>query len=555
MKNKDFYKIVFPKLGHFWLDSGLIGFIKMLKKINMPNVSVKIMGNDLVLSGPEEDLQLFIENAYELLINNYYNLSTKKQKEDISLYNFYYDTKENKFEMFPKRKAVGISEMIYNKAPRPTGDIIKWVKKEKKEFQIRNRVVKKNRGVLPSKYAYLQDRLEEFLDSNMLDVTTSGLLLDGPNVVKPKVKIQVKGGRIKGTCYLCGNETHILEEINQTVFPLITGYSGVLSFNPGSGKPEKVCWKCALLGKFVPSNGFYMYQGENIFIFLPYAFSLEKMYKTSELLQTITFDDPNHYRNFEHSLGGYFQHPFEVIFTFLYTLYEKFAMSLKSDEVGINEFKLNEASVDYFIIHAKNEGNTFATKMIWPFRETDYFYKLIQEIETRTQTKIKESLALLVDYLQPKSENKTLLRNRVCERMLKKQSILELVEKHIFCTEISFLKPLMDMLMAYELLIREDDDMFQDVQGVAVKLGRSVGMAVGHSTYGKKGDLFQLRKSRRKVDFLEQLNRLQFKLGSEFNVPSDVYEGKLTDENFTEFKQFCMVSALNSYNYAKTINK
>jgi hypothetical protein len=110
------------------------------------------------------------------------------------------------------------------------------------------------------------------------------------------------------------------------------------------------------------------------------------------------------------------------------------------------------------------------------------------------------------------------------------------------------------MLLVYELIIREGDLVFKEEQDAAVALGRCIGMALGKSTVGKKGDLFDLRKSRRKVDFLEQLNRLQFRLGNDFIVPKDVYEGKLTDENFQEFKQFCMIAALNSYNYAKSEN-
>jgi len=38
-------------------------------------------------------------------------------------------------------------------------------------------------------------------------------------------------------------------------------------------------------------------------------------------------------------------------------------------------------------------------------------------------------------------------------------------------------------------------------------------------------------------------------LGNELVIPNDVYEGKLTDKNFIEFKQFCMIAALNSFNY------
>lgn len=89
-----------------------------------------------------------------------------------------------------------------------------------------------------------------------------------------------------------------------------------------------------------------------------------------------------------------------------------------------------------------------------------------------------------------------------------------------------------------------------DAQEAAVTLGKRIGMTVAEN--GKKGDLFALRKARRKTDFLNELNRLQFKCG--LVVPPDIYEGKLTDSNFIEFKQFCMIVALNSF-YAKTQSK
>jgi hypothetical protein len=53
-------------------------------------------------------------------------------------------------------------------------------------------------------------------------------------------------------------------------------------------------------------------------------------------------------------------------------------------------------------------------------------------------------------------------------------------------------------------------------------------------------------------DFLEQINRLQFRLGGAFVVPPGVYEGELTMENFVTFKQYCMIVALNSYFAAKS---
>ena len=63
-----------------------------------------------------------------------------------------------------------------------------------------------------------------------------------------------------------------------------------------------------------------------------------------------------------------------------------------------------------------------------------------------------------------------------------------------------------------------------------------------------KGDLFTLRKTRTVRDFLEQLNRLQFRYGIVVN--KEIVGGILaeTDVPFEDFKAYCMISALNAYN-------
>jgi hypothetical protein len=543
-------EVVFKKLGHFWFDAGLVGLIKMLEEVNLKKLGVtsEVIDNQLRLNGESRDIQKAIESAYERLVEKYYNLSSQKQREDTASYNFYYDTQNDCFVSFPKRKAVGIAGIICDTAPRPTGGSIKWHQAEK--------------GVLPQEYIHLQEKLDLYLKQSGLKITTSGLLIDGPNAIKPSITIKLDKSKKSEQCYLCGEEGNALEEANQTIFPFITGNSGVLSFNSEIGKPEKICWKCSLLGKFVPVTGFYSAQGEHLYAFLPYSTSLAKMCSAEDLLRDSRYEDPNLYRNFNPPLGGYFQNPFEMTFAFLYTLYDKMLMHQKEDsnegeielemEVMLN-LTFNMAPLEFFVIHTKDEGNTFAGKMIWPFKETIYFFRLIQEIEKKTKVRMEKILPDLIDYEQ-KNEARTLLRNKVCERMLKKQTILDLIEKHIYHSGINYFKPLFEMLLVYELIIREGDLVFKEEQDAAVALGRCIGMALGKSIVGKKGDLFALRKSRRKVDFLEQLNRLQFRLGNDFIVPKDVYEGKLTDENFQEFKQFCMIAALNSYNYAKSEN-
>ena len=79
----------------------------------------------------------------------------------------------------------------------------------------------------------------------------------------------------------------------------------------------------------------------------------------------------------------------------------------------------------------------------------------------------------------------------------------------------------------------------------AVTLGKRIGVAVAQER-GKKGSLFTLRKCRKLPDFLNELNRLQFRFN--IAIPPSVYEGHLTDSNFEEFKGFCLLAALNAFN-------
>ena len=554
--------VEFRKKGHYWLDAGLVGLIKTIDKIDVSDISIYVDDSALKITGLPDKVQIALEAAYDRLVEDYYNVSSKRQIEDTTSYNFYYDEQNDKFVAFPKRKAMGIAEMIYNKPPRPVGKSVKWIKKEKKDIVFNGKTVKKNRAILPQEYAHLQSRLDKFLDDNGLDITTAGMLINGPNEVRPKLKFSVVDKKSSGkktlkVCYLCGEESGQLEDANQTIFPLITGSSGVLSFNSCGGKPEKVCWRCSLLGKFVPASGFYMYQNDDLFIFLPYSISLEKMIYVHEKLQTLKNNtDPNLFSNFNHNLGSYIQHPYEATFAFLHSLYiQILTEKVASDDDGILDFDamwdlaLNKAPIEFFIIHTRKEGNTFSGKLFWIYRDSVYLFRLFDYLREKTGTPMRNILSILIDYSQKSNEAKTFIRNKVLERMLKKQSILELIEQYVYHTDSKYFSPLFDMLLAYEKLLREGDTLYKEEQDAAVRLGRIIGMAVGKSPNGKKGDLFALRKCRKKTDFLEQINRLQFKLGNELVIPNDVYEGKLTDKNFIEFKQFCMIAALNSFNY------
>lgn len=579
-------EITFPKTNHFWLDSGLLGLTVMLNE-DTSSVERSVSDRGVTLKGTESEIHNALQKAYDLLIERYYNLSTKKQKDDTNSYNFYYDSKEDKFVAFPKKKSVGIAKLIYNKAPRPTGISVKWEKEEKREITIDGKTVRKNRGILPSDYSHLKERMEKFLDEHSLDVTTAGLLIDGPNMVRPNVDIPKKFlTTAKGQCYLCGEDNFSLEEVSQTIFPFITGSSGLLNFNTLCSKPEKVCWKCAFIGKFVPVNGFYLSQGDNLFAFFPYSVSFEKMLDVYNPLQDAKYEDPNLFKNFKHPLGfenyedGYFQKPYEVAFAFLYTLYRKILLHQKADEEGsvlnweeMCNLTISKAPLEFIVLHAVSKGQTSMGKMVWQFRDSVYFFRLMEELE-KSGIKVKEVMRLLIDFSQKKQENKTILRNKFCERILKKRTVLDIVEERawnlVFPRDEKRIKPsnpspVVDFLFKYEKIIEKGvTNMTDEERNVAVSLGKTIGLCVSKKDNDSrskneivrdvkrlKGDLIKLRKVRKLTDFLTEIERLQIKYDFSLRIPDGLLEGKLRDDNFKEFKGFCSIAAMQAYSNAR----
>ncbi|WP_286979081.1 hypothetical protein [Aminobacterium sp. UBA5514] len=552
-QSTEILEIVFHKIGHFWQDSGLIGFKNILSKINEENdhkISIKLDEDHFVVSGTQKDIQESLNKSYDALINEYYNISTELQKQDKEKYNFYYDNRKDDFYMFPKRKARGIAWLIFDQPPKASAQQVKWKNKTK--------------HILPEEYSHLQKRLDSFIEQNNLtNITSSAMLIDGPNEVKPTLDLDISKPQNKKRyeCCICGAPAANCYEVGSTILPLLTGASGGLSFNSNGGSPEKACWKCALLGKFVPVNGFYYRSKNSLFTFFPYSSSLKKMDEIYPAMNATKSTDPNYNQNFDTSLGTYFQKSFEVAFAFFYTLYSKLVKegnnntSIREDLDNLYGIDILDTNVNFYILTATHTGSTFAIKSLWLFQDTLYIFKLFNALEQQVSIDMKEFMRLLIDY-DAQNDGMTLYRNRICERILKKKSVLDLLEQYVYHSnrnkKTGYIKPLFDFLMFYEANIGGKEKMTSEEQSAAVTLGKRIGYAIGKEEDGRKSDLYTLRRTKSRVAFLEQLNRLQFRMGGTLTIPPEIYEGSLSNKNFKEFKQFCMIAALNSFFAAKS---
>ncbi len=553
--------VTFPRLNQFWNDSGVLGLYRCItgdihqepqqgvdypnEHLDIPLQTVTVLEPDqLIISGKNDAIQRLLETAYDRLIQHYYDLSSQRQRDDVKSHNFYLNSK-GQFESFPKRKARGIAAFIYDKAPRPAGEQIKWADKTP--------------GKLPDDYAHIQAQLDGFLEQKELKAgPPAGLLVDEPNRVRPKVIMQVQERKPKPeSCFLCGCKSSKMEKMNQTVFPFMTGESGVLSFFSTTRGATEVCWRCSFIGKFVPVNGFYIQTGDRMHMFFPFAPNLCKMNDVYGRLKQITEWEPNFWRNIEQQLGGYFTHSAEMAFAFLHRVYAELTTDKELNDTypfddetfkqEVFEFALKDAPLAFAIVSTEQKGQIQMPTQVRLYDDLTYLFRFFRHLRQKGMT-WKALAQNMLDFTAVKDESKSLKRNRMLDAILKKQSILRLVESfafHVNRSENRYIAPLVEFTTLYETLLKGENTMEQEALDAAVTLGKRIGVAVAQER-GKKGSLFTLRKCRKLPDFLKELNRLQFRFN--IAIPPTVYEGYLSDSNFEEFKGFCLLAALNAFN-------
>ena len=130
-------EVVFQRTGNSWIDAGIIGLFRVLEglpsyvKSDVPRANKKIAGDmipdagvilkadRLIISGNESSIREVLDIAYQRLLDCYYNLSTEKQIAETKAYNFYFDSKTEKFIQFPKRKSWGTAALLFGKALSP----------------------------------------------------------------------------------------------------------------------------------------------------------------------------------------------------------------------------------------------------------------------------------------------------------------------------------------------------------------------------------------------------------------------------------------------------
>jgi hypothetical protein len=626
----------FPRTGNAWIDAGTVGLYRVLNAkpayvdppaeyddqtiSTFPGLESADLASDrLTITGPADQIQACLESAYNRLISTYFNISSKRQREDKRSYNFYLDSKEQEFVTFPKRKAAGAALLLFDKAARPSREQREWGQAP----DARGRP-ERSPGKMPPNLAHLQEKFDRFLAENGLKAgPPAGLLIDGPNQVRPKVEIRVAdhSSKSKALCFLSGVPASTFVEAKETAFPLL---GGSRSFINGAADWPRMVWKIDLVGKFVPAIAFFYQQGEDIHIFFPESNDLRRVDELADRLAQMVQLEPNLFRNFDLPLGSYLQRRSEVALAFLHRVFVELSREKAVERARLDEAMAFQAvlepddeepavvepgeqgissadspppisfedvfdalrrrgEVSFTIVSAFKKGNVWMARDFTTFRDVHRLARLFEALQRRIVTRVGQGRLVcdprklfhsLVDF-EANIESRTLLRDRFCDAVLRREGVLALLERHAFHVNTHSdpgkarpVGPLLDFARLYEVDLRKGTEMessYQPMVKAATWLGDTIGKALAEAVIAKpdpstgtssakesagkaKGGLHRLRKARTIADFVNELARLQLRYG--IDVPRDVLDGKtFTPELFEEFRGFCVVAALNRFQF------
>jgi len=556
---------------HFWIDNGIAGLYliaisnqerlehyKIEIRINEEENSLDFIYNDL------SSLRQFLSECYnDDLAMRYWNVSTSKQKENPEL--VIMDKTTGELKLGPKRVPTPIAALfVKGSSWKPNG-----VKFDELMENDKNRVM-----------AFMQETKKDLWGKKkylLYDLPTCHPVIDILPEINSKRKPQV--------CCVCGSKSNSCREVGQPAYLLFASNTATKSFNSQAKMPDVICWECEFLSKFALHTAGYKKIGNDMLIVQSYSSSIQMLIDLqSEMGANSPLrkhgDDDIYYCNIGLEGDSLIRHaskPFELLWAFLY---DKFSLLMKEhkkqttenleswlEENDFSDFfmKVYINPVMFFLIYAETGTKTFITKDLTVYQDICYFFRLLQYMR-ENNVDLKSFFSSIWDSDNDKNPN--FIREKVCRRILMKQSILSVLEqfcfKKIMNGKIISFSNTFNFIRNYELIIKkEGEGMTKEQVEIAVNLGKQIAGSVipkADSEERKdrskteaairkiKGDLFVLRKSRTSTDFLNQLTNMMLRYG--ISVSGKLLDGILEEVRFEDFRAYCIMGALQVVNAA-----
>ncbi|GAB63840.1 hypothetical protein KSU1_D0531 [Candidatus Jettenia caeni] len=512
--NNNFTGIVFKKTGNFWIDNGIVGLYSILISHQahfeqLFGIQLSPLETDTLIVGVNQKCtDSFFAELKRLLIESFVY--------ETNNYGFYYDQASNRFVLSRKRD-LRIDKKYYFQGfvPKPDGKIpLKGlsvsVHKELENFLVKNKTYKLS--------------IENEIPTSKMIFALSNKTIVNSDMLRPGRK----------PCSFCGDRFKKLISLDRMHFPLLVGFPNLKTFYSNLDSEFRLCGKCSLAALAGSYKSYFSIHNAYLSCFILYDPDLSEMYRLQSEVGALT---GNPYGNFDKQ-SVITTYLYETLFVFLLSLFEKLRCDSKQEW-------FNRITAKKIIgILALKQGNTVIVEHMVEFSritELFVFFEKSRNLPLIGRGK-KEAIewTAFLNALYSKTDENSVLRNHICERILNFTKTNDLLEEYLFRSE----RTNKNLFYFIRLYNKEVAGMEESM----IALCAAIGGEIGRKSKAKdtKGFLYAIRNCRCQSEFIKILSQIQFPLEISYN--RNLFDS-LREENWEDYKSLISIFAANQFFY------
>lgn len=537
-------KITIEKTGNFWIDNGIVGLYKILRKADY---NVELDASTFSVSSENnngKNVEDILNHAKEEVVKHYL-IQTK---------NFGWILKEERFEIYRKTDfKMHLKPFFEGKTGKPEEGAVCTPNSKKSDLGAKGRYMTSDEYERFLKFK--EEDTSITIEDKKIKLTNKGYLNAHPKYEIGKCFSNDYFKEGNKLCNFSGKHYKKVDQINGINYPFLTGMSGEINF----ASQLKLKPNISSLYSFVSLFSFYNLNFlvqlnekgklKDAHYFVLYDNSLKDLENfQNNILKNINNLIKPDFCSFETQITGT-QYESESFFNFLLSIYAQVKQRIDRD-------KRRGILLKKSVFTLSNDGNIF--RDVKEYTSLNSLFELFDCFEDNgtDERSYREPFLNFVRYFNKRLDSgkyDTTWRNRLCSDILSFRSILKTVEW--FMGEVKMKEEKGSIIFLDKIIeiynLKTQKKMNQEM----VKICQSIGINIGiyAEKENDKSSLYLLRNSKSRTEFLKVLELIQFRILNSEKIPLEFktknYEDffLMLDKDWEEYKSLVSIFSMNSF--------
>jgi hypothetical protein len=532
----------FKKIGNFWIDNGIVGLYKIIKRLQTSNeicidFDLKLYPDRLAIELIEKDDKEDLHQNLLLILNT---AKTEVVKTYLKATGAGWIYKQGNFEVYRKTDfKMHLKSFFTGKTPKTEGAL--YVP-DAKDSDLGGKGRRMSEEEYTSFTQFKEANSPVIINDKKFPLTGKGFLNTPPQyeIGEDFRDDFLKKG--KKQCLFSGQFYQIAYTVTGMDYPFLTGKSGELNFvSQLEGKPS-ISAQYSYIALFSFYNLYYQLQNDLKNYFILYDSNLKELSNFYNAIQPdITQLKNTDYCNFETHITGT-QYESESLFNFLISVYKQVQPKMDKDK------RRELFSKSVFTL--SNDGNIF--RDVKEYTSLVKLFDVFDAFRNQQEVNYFNDFLTLVRFFNKKiksTEYDTIWRNRLCSNILSFRSVHKIIEW--FLSDVKMKEETGNIYQLDKILEiynqKTQPNMKTEMVDLCKRMGNSIGRYCRENE--NKGILFSMRNAKNRSEFLNVLAETQFR--TEVLYSEEFFKQLPDGREWEEYKSLVSIFAMNSFLFKK----